>query len=277
MSARGLGRPALDSPVLNRFSKGPCQLAPRSRTSPARRVSPRGAVSFALNDRPGVADATRDRILAVAAELGFTPSHRGAGAVLVAGADASDSCRAAAGDAQRRPVLPRLHRRHRVDPGRARPGPAAPGGPRPGVRAPQLRDASPPSGRVDGVFLTDLRVDDPRPALLESLGLPTVVIAPRSDRVPLARRRRRRPPRHRGRRRAPGGPRAPAHRPCRRPDRVRPRPLPPAGVGRHPGGVGARGVALRRGPTSHPPGAPTPPDSCSTSPSRRPRSSTPTT
>ena len=34
------------------------------------------------------------------------------------------------------------------------------------------------SGRVDGVFLTDLRVDDPRPALLESLGLPTVVIAP---------------------------------------------------------------------------------------------------
>ena len=36
----------------------------------------RGAVSFALNDRPGVADATRARILAVAAELGFTPSHR---------------------------------------------------------------------------------------------------------------------------------------------------------------------------------------------------------
>ena len=34
------------------------------------------------------------------------------------------------------------------------------------------------SGRVDGVFLTDLRVDDPRPALLESLGLPSVVIAP---------------------------------------------------------------------------------------------------
>src|SRR5437870_8738154 len=36
----------------------------------------RGAVSFALNDRPGVADATRARILAVAAELGYTPSHR---------------------------------------------------------------------------------------------------------------------------------------------------------------------------------------------------------
>ena len=29
--------------------------------------------------------------------------------------------------------------------------------------------------RVDGVFLTDLRVDDPRPALLEQLGLPSLV------------------------------------------------------------------------------------------------------
>ena len=37
-----------------------------------------GAVSFALNGRPGVADATRARILAVAAELGWTPSRRGA-------------------------------------------------------------------------------------------------------------------------------------------------------------------------------------------------------
>ena len=34
------------------------------------------------------------------------------------------------------------------------------------------------SGRVDGVFLTDLRVEDPRADLLESLGLPGVVIAP---------------------------------------------------------------------------------------------------
>ena len=33
-------------------------------------------------------------------------------------------------------------------------------------------------GRVDGVFVTDLRVDDPRPALLEELGLPNVVVGP---------------------------------------------------------------------------------------------------
>src|SRR5262245_55220340 len=37
----------------------------------------KGAVSFALNGRPGVAGHTRRRILAAAAELGWTPSHRG--------------------------------------------------------------------------------------------------------------------------------------------------------------------------------------------------------
>ena len=36
-------------------------------------VSP-GAVSFALNDKPGVSDATRERILATATQLGWTPS-----------------------------------------------------------------------------------------------------------------------------------------------------------------------------------------------------------
>ena len=33
-------------------------------------------------------------------------------------------------------------------------------------------------GRVDGVFVTDLQVDDARPALLEELGLPAVIIGP---------------------------------------------------------------------------------------------------
>jgi DNA-binding LacI/PurR family transcriptional regulator len=37
----------------------------------------KGLVSFALNDRPGVAPATRRRILAVADELGFRPSVQG--------------------------------------------------------------------------------------------------------------------------------------------------------------------------------------------------------
>lgn len=37
----------------------------------------KGLVSFALNDRPGVAPSTRGRILAVAEELGFRPSLQG--------------------------------------------------------------------------------------------------------------------------------------------------------------------------------------------------------
>ncbi|WP_241748331.1 LacI family DNA-binding transcriptional regulator [Streptomyces sp. M3] len=35
----------------------------------------RSSVSFALNDRPGIARETKERILAVAAELGWTPSR----------------------------------------------------------------------------------------------------------------------------------------------------------------------------------------------------------
>jgi DNA-binding LacI/PurR family transcriptional regulator len=34
----------------------------------------KAAVSFALNDQPGVSAATRERILAIAAEMGFQPS-----------------------------------------------------------------------------------------------------------------------------------------------------------------------------------------------------------
>ena len=35
------------------------------------------SVSSALNGRPGVSDVTRDRIVRIAAELGFVPSLRG--------------------------------------------------------------------------------------------------------------------------------------------------------------------------------------------------------
>ena len=36
----------------------------------------KGAVSFAFNNRPGISSETRGRILAVARELGWSPSSR---------------------------------------------------------------------------------------------------------------------------------------------------------------------------------------------------------
>jgi DNA-binding LacI/PurR family transcriptional regulator len=137
----------------------------------------KGAVSFALNDRPGVAPETRDRILAVARELGWTPSHRAralaasralaVGLVIARppetlGADpffpgfiaGIESALAPLGQSLLLQVVPDLDRE----------------------LAGYRRLAS--EGRVDGVFLTDLRVDDPRPALLAELRLPAVWVGP---------------------------------------------------------------------------------------------------
>ena len=141
---------------------------PRSRTSPASPGVSRGAVSFALNDRPGVADATRARILAVAAELGFTPSHR---------ARALSSSRALAVGL----VIARQPETLSADPffpafiagiektlaerGQALLLQVVPD--QESERRSYENLAA--SGRVDGVFLTDLRVDDPRP---DAAGVP---------------------------------------------------------------------------------------------------------
>ena len=137
----------------------------------------KGAVSFALNDRPGVAPETRDRILAAAAELGWTPSHRAralaasrslaVGLVVrrppeTLGADpffpsfiaGIESTLSPLGQALLLQVVP--DRDRELD----------------GYRKLAA------DGRVDGVFLTDLRVDDPRPDLLAALGLPAVWIGP---------------------------------------------------------------------------------------------------
>ena len=127
----------------------------------------KGAVSFALNDRPGVAPATRDRILRVAADLGWTPEPPGPGAGGRPRARGRPGHRPPARDPRRGPVLPGLHRRRR---GRARRRRAR----RWSCRSSRTASARSSGyrrlaadGRVDGVFLTDLRVDDPRPALLE--------------------------------------------------------------------------------------------------------------
>ena len=134
-----------------------------------------GAVSFALNGRPGVADSTRERIMAAADELGWTPNVRArslsratsyaVGLVLArptatVGADPFFPAFVAGVNAALQPlgrsllftVVPDVDTE----------------------LATYRRLAA--EARVDGVFLTDLRVDDPRPALLADLGLPGVAV-----------------------------------------------------------------------------------------------------
>jgi LacI family repressor for deo operon, udp, cdd, tsx, nupC, and nupG len=135
----------------------------------------KGAVSFALNDRPGVAPQTRQRILEVAEQLGWTPSPR-ARALSVSKA-------LAVGLVVARP--PEIFRADAFFPafisgletvlsehGHALLLMVA----EHDDTATYRRLAA--EGRVDGVFVTDLRVDDPRPALLAGLHLPSVVVGP---------------------------------------------------------------------------------------------------
>ncbi|MFG1624679.1 LacI family DNA-binding transcriptional regulator [Kribbella sp. NPDC049227] len=135
----------------------------------------KGAVSFALNGRPGLARATVDKILAAADELGWRPSNRGRSlsvskafalglvitrdpAVLssdpffpafIAGVESVLSSRGQA------LVLQVVTAGEEEEAGYRR----------------LAQDA-----RVDGVFLSDLRHDDPRIALLTELGLPAVTL-----------------------------------------------------------------------------------------------------
>lgn len=135
----------------------------------------KGLVSFALNDRPGVGADTRERILAAARELGWQPSQRARGlsvsrafalGLVVArppellGADpffpvfiaGVETVLSEHGQALVLQVVPTAEAEEQGYTRLAR------------------------DGRVDGVFLTDLRIDDPRVPLLERLGLPAVTL-----------------------------------------------------------------------------------------------------
>src|SRR5674476_392492 len=131
----------------------------------------KGAVSFALNGKPGVGAQTRERILAVARDLGWTPSLRGralsvsralaVGLVIartpetlsadpffgsfISGIETVLSTRGYALVLQVVSDEASEHESYR-----------------------QLAA----NGRVDGVFLTDMRVEDLRPQLLEDPGHP---------------------------------------------------------------------------------------------------------
>jgi DNA-binding LacI/PurR family transcriptional regulator len=135
----------------------------------------KGAVSYALNGQPGVSDATRRRILAIAEEIGWNP-HSAARALSGAAADV-------VGLALRRParilglepfymqlisgVEAELSARSYA------------------LMLQVVGDSDAETGvyrrwwgerRVDGVLVCDLRVDDPRVTALERLRLPAVVI-----------------------------------------------------------------------------------------------------
>lgn len=137
----------------------------------------KGAVSFALNDRPGVARDTRERILAVARDLGWTPSPR-ARALSVSRALAVGLVIARTPETLRAdPFFPSfIAGLESVLSDRGQALLLQVARDHDGERATYRRLAD--EGRVDGVFLTDLHVDDPRPQLLAELGLPALVVGP---------------------------------------------------------------------------------------------------
>ena len=135
----------------------------------------KGAVSFALNGRPGISEETRNRILATAESMGWSPSSR-ARALSVSKA-------LAVGLVIARP--PEILRADAFFPAFIA-GLETVLSSRGHALLLQIAERDDlaayrrlgQEGRVDGVFLTDLRDDDERPALLEELGLPAVLIGP---------------------------------------------------------------------------------------------------
>lgn len=134
-----------------------------------------GAVSFALNNRSGVSSETRARILAAADKLGWQPSHRARsfsssraftfGLVLarppeLLGTDPFFPSFIAGVETVLGPVgyslLLNVVSGSAAEEGAYR----------------KLAG----EGRVDGVFLTDLRVNDPRIEILSALGLPAITL-----------------------------------------------------------------------------------------------------
>ncbi|WP_353648626.1 LacI family DNA-binding transcriptional regulator [Nakamurella sp. A5-74] len=132
----------------------------------------KGSVSFVFNDRPGIAPGTRERILTAARDLGYVPS-RAARSLSNRRSDAVGL------------VLNRPHDVLRADPFfppfiAGVESIISPAGSaivlrfvRPDEEA-EVYTTLAGTGQIDGAILTDLRRGDPRPALLDSLGLPFV-------------------------------------------------------------------------------------------------------
>jgi len=134
-----------------------------------------GAVSYALNGRPGVSDETRARILKIANDIGWVPSQ--AARALRGGGTATLGL-----VITREPEVLGIEpffmafvggiEQVIADQGYAlllqvRPDPA---------RAVQTYRDWWSARRVDGIFVTDLVTDDPRLAVLREIGMPAVVV-----------------------------------------------------------------------------------------------------
>ncbi len=141
------------------------------------------SVSSALNGRPGVSDATRERIVQIAKDLGFVPSLRGKS---LSGRRAYTVGLVV----QRDPDVLELDPffggfiggiEEAIDPrGYAV---VLQVGARPDEVLQRYRKLA-ADRRVDGVFMVDLEVDDQRTALVQELDLPAVAINP-GDGFPL--------------------------------------------------------------------------------------------
>lgn len=135
----------------------------------------KGAVSFALNGRPGVSDETRRRILDAAAELGWVP-NRQARALSTQRASALGLVLARAPELLGAdPFFPAFIAGVETvlaarDQALVLQVVTTPEAEREGYRR-LARDR-----RVDGVFVVDLRRDDERIGLLEEIGLPAVTL-----------------------------------------------------------------------------------------------------
>lgn len=143
----------------------------------------KGLVSLALNGRPGVAPETRQRILAAVAELGWAPSRGARGLSLSTTFTVGLVLRRDPTVIAADPFFP-----HFIA------GVESVLAPRGWTLAlsvvadAEVEDRTYRSfadhRRVDGVFLTDLRVREPRIRLLAELGLPYVVIGRPATAVP---------------------------------------------------------------------------------------------
>lgn len=145
----------------------------------------KGLVSFALNDRPGVAPDTRLRILDVARDLGWTPSVRGrslsSGRAYACGLVIGRSPDVIAADPFFPSFIAGLEDEFSVS-GQVLVMAVA----TPGRHEEQTYRGLAADRRVDGVILTDLREGDPRIALVQSLGLSAVTLGVPAEASPFS-------------------------------------------------------------------------------------------